>query len=118
MSDKPDLPVPESRIAQNMVGMNVRIDDIAHRFRGNSLDGGCQRPAFLRTPAGIDHGNAFIADDKTDIGDTRRFEYYPRLAGTQVNAVIYLFQPPARPAGNRAQGEHTEKQPLECQTQV
>jgi hypothetical protein len=51
-----------------MIGMNVRIDDVAHRFIAGMSDGVFERSALFGIAAGVDDGDAAVADDETDVG--------------------------------------------------
>ena len=59
----------ECCIAENMVGMHMRIDHIADRLGGPCTDRGQQAAALAGTAAGIDHRDRVVADHKCDVGD-------------------------------------------------
>ena len=68
MSDK-NGPVPHKRrVAKYVIGMNMRIDDIANRLRRHVADRGKQARAFAHAAAGINHRHRIVADDEADIG--------------------------------------------------
>src|SRR5690606_7920997 len=59
----------EGRVSQRVVGMDVGVDDVAHRLRGGVLDGGEQALAELRAAPGVDHRNTALANHEAEIGD-------------------------------------------------
>src|SRR5262247_3955255 len=59
----------EGGIAEHVVGMGVRVDDVAHRLRGHAADGGGELATLGHAAAGVDHGDRRVADDEADIGD-------------------------------------------------
>src|ERR1700744_3319420 len=48
--------------------MNVSVDHIANRFRGDTANGAKQPVALARTAAGVDHGHRVVTDDEAEIG--------------------------------------------------
>ena len=58
----------ERRVAEDVIGMNVRVDDIANRLWRHGADRSQQTRTFARAAAGIDHRNRVIADNEADIG--------------------------------------------------
>ena len=56
-------------IAEDVVGMTMRIDDIAHRHGGDAPDRLSKRAAHGVRPPGIDHRDATAADDESEVGD-------------------------------------------------
>ena len=59
----------EGRIAEDMVGMAVGVDDVADRLGCAGPHRRQQRLALTEAAAGVDHGHRILADDKADIGD-------------------------------------------------
>ena len=69
MADKPGSIAHEGRIAEDMIGMTVGVDDIADRLVGARADRRKQPLAFTHAAAGIDHSDRVVADDEADIGN-------------------------------------------------
>jgi hypothetical protein len=69
MADKHRAFILECCIAEEMVGMNVRVDDVSDRFRRAGPDRGEQPEPFTHAAAGIDDRNRLTADDKSEIGN-------------------------------------------------
>ena len=57
----------ECRIAEDMIGVNMRVDDVAHRLRVTARIVKQAGP-FARAAAGIDDRDRFVADNEADIG--------------------------------------------------
>ena len=69
MTDELGPILGKRRITEDMVGMPMRIDDIAYRRGGDVPDGFPQRVTHgIRAP-GIDHGHATAAHDEPKIGN-------------------------------------------------
>ena len=61
--------VGERRVAEDMIRMDMRVDDIAHRHRRNALDRAPQRASDRKGAAGVDDRDASAADDKAEVGN-------------------------------------------------
>ena len=57
----------ERRIAEDVIRMHVRIDDVAHRCRRDTRDRPPQRATHRIAAAGIDHRDATRADDEAEV---------------------------------------------------
>src|SRR6185437_10132348 len=57
------------RIAENVIGMFMRVDDIENRLVGEVADGGEETPADRDAAAGVDDGDAARANHQADVGD-------------------------------------------------
>src|SRR5205823_5698553 len=53
----------ESAVAEEMIGMAVRIDDVADRLAGPGTNGCHQLPPFTNAAPRIDHGDCILSDD-------------------------------------------------------
>lgn len=61
--------LPECRIAENVVGMHVGVDQEANRFCGYLSDRGEQGVRLGQAAATVDDGNCIGADDDAQIAD-------------------------------------------------
>src|SRR6185312_8460059 len=68
VSDKNGSVFRECRIAKDVVGMHVRIDDIANRLQRHAADRRQQTRALANAATGINNRNRIAADDEADIG--------------------------------------------------
>ena len=59
----------EGRVAEDVIGMFVRVDDIEDRLVRAGADRRQQSPADRHAAARIDDGHAVVADHETDVGD-------------------------------------------------
>ena len=68
--DELDLLVetPVHLIAEAVLVVRVRVDDVANRLLRYRSDCGKQPCAFARAAAGVDDGNRFLADDEAGVG--------------------------------------------------
>ena len=69
MADEFRMIVDERRVAEDMIRMDMRVDDIAYRHRCDAPDRLPQRPTDCKRSAGVDDRDAPGADDKAEIGD-------------------------------------------------
>jgi hypothetical protein len=68
VTDKAGSFLDEGDVAENVVGMAVRVDDVADRPVGPGTNRGKQLLRLTNASAGVDHRNCAVADDETDIG--------------------------------------------------
>ena len=59
----------EGRVAEHMIRVLMRIDDIEDGLVGVRADGGEQALPNRDAAAGVDHSHALVADHEADIGD-------------------------------------------------
>ena len=69
MSHEARFVVLECDVAENMVDVHVRIDDVADRQGRESSDRGSQCAPDRHRPAGVDNRHAGFAHDKADVGN-------------------------------------------------
>ncbi len=69
MADELRLVRDESGVAEHVIEMRVRVDDVADGPRGRRGDGLAQRGAGRAAAAGVDHGDAALADHEADVRD-------------------------------------------------
>ena len=69
MADEFGMIVGERRVAEDVIRMDMRVDDVAHRHRRNAPDRLPQRLADRKRSAGVDDRDAPGADDKAEIGN-------------------------------------------------
>ena len=68
MTDEDRMFRLKRRVAEHVVKMAVGVDHITHRQWRMALERGAQRSAGRETAAGINHRDAFFADDETEVG--------------------------------------------------
>jgi hypothetical protein len=59
----------KSGIAEYVIGMAVRVDDLTDRLVGPRPNSSNELPPFANAATGIDDCDGVASDDKTDIGD-------------------------------------------------
>jgi hypothetical protein len=59
----------ECRIAEDVVGMFVGVDDIADRLAGDPTNRGKQCPTYFYAATGVDNRNRIASDDDAKIRD-------------------------------------------------
>ncbi len=64
----------ESGVAEDMIGMFVRVYDVDDGLMGNTTDGGEKASADFDATAGVDHRDAAITDHEGEIGDVALVE--------------------------------------------
>src|SRR6478735_3856055 len=64
VADKGRAILHESAIAEHVVGMAMRIDDVADRLSGPGANGCQQLSPFADAATRIDHGDGLVADDE------------------------------------------------------
>src|SRR5258705_6475582 len=69
VADKGRSVLRESAVAEKMIGVAVRIDDIPDRLVGSGPNSRHQLSSLADTAAGIDHGDRILSDDETGIGN-------------------------------------------------
>src|SRR5204863_9988238 len=69
VTDKGRALLHESAIAEKMIGMAVRIDDVPDRLAGPGTNGCHQLSSFAEAATRIDHGDRILSNDETDIGN-------------------------------------------------
>jgi hypothetical protein len=69
MTDVLRLVGPERRVAEHMVDVHMRVDDIADRQRRVLVDRRAQLAPDAARTAGVDDRDATRADDESDVGD-------------------------------------------------
>ena len=88
MSDKDGVVLRESRIAEEMVGMNVRVNDVTNRLRRYLAERSEETRALARAAAGVDHGDRVVADNKPNIGGVALIgrAHHVDIADVNINA--------------------------------
>jgi len=69
MSDEGRAKFLEGRVAEDVVRMFVRVDDVEDRLRGPGANRGEEPSPYLDAAARVDDGDALIADNEADVGD-------------------------------------------------
>jgi hypothetical protein len=69
VADKNRSVLHESGVTEDMIGMAVRVDDVADRLAGAGANGCHQLPSLADAATRIDHGDRILADDETNIGN-------------------------------------------------
>ena len=83
----------ECRIAENMVGMLMGVDNIPHRLVGYRSDLGQQRLANRHGAAGVDNRDSILSNDDPNVGDVARILWVRQRNLTEMGviAVGYAF---------------------------
>ena len=69
MADKGRPVLHESGVSENMIGMAMRIDDVADRLAGPGTNSRHQLSSLAQAATRIDHRDRVLANDETDIGN-------------------------------------------------
>ena len=69
VADMDDAVAGKSSVAEDMIGMAVGGDDIAHRKSGALADGRAQLPTDAHAATAVDHRHGIAPDDESEIGD-------------------------------------------------
>ncbi len=69
VADKGRFVLHESAVAEKMIGVAMRIDDVPDRLVGPGTNSCHQSSSLADAAAGIDHRDCILSDDETDIGD-------------------------------------------------
>ena len=69
MADEGRSVLHEGGIAENVIGVAMRVDDVADRLVGPRANGCQQSSSLAKAATGIDHGDGILSDDETDIGN-------------------------------------------------
>jgi len=85
VSDESSPLAHECCVAEDVIGMNVRVDDIAHRLCRHLPDRGEQGFAFAGATAGIDYRYRIVADDEACIGGVALIGGGHHVDATDVN---------------------------------
>jgi hypothetical protein len=93
VADKGRAEPIERRVAEHVIRMHMRIDDIEDRLVGAGADGGKQPLANRQAAAGVDDGHSLVADHEADIGDVAqvRFAHQGDFAGMDEHARRYCL---------------------------
>jgi hypothetical protein len=59
----------EGGVPKNVIGVHVRVNDVAHGLIRHGPDGSREAPSFPRAATRIDDGDRALANDKSDIRD-------------------------------------------------
>ena len=88
VADKGRAKPVEGRVAEDVIRMLMRVDDIEDRLLGAGADGGEQPLADRHAAAGVDDGHALVADHEADIGDVAQvlFAHQGDFAGMDEHA--------------------------------
>ena len=100
----------KSGVAEDVIRMHMRIDDIEDRLVGVGADSGKQPLADRQAAAGVDDGHSLVADHEADIGDIAQvlFAHQGDFAGMDEHARRYFLDRQGResiPTGRALQGE-------------
>lgn len=76
MTDELHAGPRECGIAQQVIGMDMGIDDIAHGQLADFPNRAIQRLPLTDTATRIDHGDATFADDEAQVCYLITFEHY------------------------------------------
>ena len=84
--------VLEGRVAEHVVGMHMRVDDVANGLGRTSADGGHKAAPLMPAAAGIDDGDGVIADDESEIGNSAFvvMSHKRERAGVNKHTACYL----------------------------
>src|SRR4051794_37704763 len=69
VTDKGRSVLHESAIAEHVIGMAMRVDDVADRLAGPGANGCHQLSSLAEAATRIDHGDRILSNDEADIGD-------------------------------------------------
>jgi hypothetical protein len=75
----------ERGVAEHVVGMHVRVDDVLDRQLGAGADRFEQLLADARAAAGVDDGDRLVADDETGVGGIAGVARVERLVAAFVH---------------------------------
>ena len=85
MADECHARANEGGVAENVIGMNMRIDDVANRLCCHGADRGEETGALARAAAGVDHRDGIVAYDEADVGDVAFVGLGHQIDGAGVN---------------------------------
>ena len=70
MTNKLGSILHEGGVAEDMIGMAMRVDDVSDRLVGAGSDGREQLQSLANAATGVDDRNGVGADDEPDIGNS------------------------------------------------